>query len=207
MKLFFSALILTIIHGLLFSQGAIAISSKLKAPGPAFYREFTKRIQNKGTLRVFKPDGIHEDIKYEFELGEAIFPEVKIGDYLVESGKPFFTRRFWDRILLKDGSYLEIGGEKLPLTCVVVSAQDNRFSGPKSPVIPDYIIRIHLVANDFACQGPVRPGWPYSGGRKESWDTFLHYEVKDPTIMLPTDTEVRYRWNEYSAIWIDAGKK
>ena len=207
MKLFLSSLVFTIASGMAVSQAATAASPKMKAPGPAFYREFTMRIQNKGTFRVFMPDGRHSDINYEFEFGEPVYPEVMMGDYLVETGKSYFYRNFYDRILVKDGSFIEIGGEKLPLTCVVVAAQDNRFSGPKSPVIPDYIFKIHLVANDFACQGPVRPGWPNSGGRKENWDTFLHFEVKDPTIMLPTDTEVRYRWNEYNAIWIDAGKK
>lgn len=203
MGFLFSLLISTLVA----SASTEAAPTKLKAPGPAFYREFTMRIRPEGTFRVYMPDGRNSDINYKFEFGEFAYPEVKIGDYLIEPGKPEFSRSFWDRVFLKDGSYLEIGGEKLPLTCVVISAQDNRFAGKKSPTIPDYIIRIHLVANDFACQGPIRPGWPNTGGRKENWDTFLHFEVKDPTIMLPTDTEVRYRWNEYSAVWIDAGKK
>jgi len=180
---------------------------RLTAPGPQFYRELTMRIRPEGTFRVYMPDGRHQDIRYNLEFGEPVYPEVKIGDYVVEAGKPEFNRLFWDRILLKDGSIVEIGGEKLPLTCIVVSAKDNRFSGPKSPLIPDYIIGVHLVANDFSCQGPIRPGWPETGGRKENWDTYLHFEVKDPTIMLPQDAEVRYRWNEFNAIWIDAGTR
>lgn len=199
------ALLLSVVGISIIGQRAEA-ASRPSAPGPAFYREFTMRLQRKGTFRVFMPDARHADINYSFEFGEPVYPEVKIGDYLVEPRKPEFNRSFWDRILLKDGSYVEIGGEKLPLTCVVVSAQDNRFSGPKSPLIPDYIMRIKLVANDFSCQGPIRPDWPFSGGRKENWDTYIHFEVKDPTIMLPTDAEIRYRWNEFNAIWIDAGK-
>ena len=61
------------------------------------------------------------------------------------------------------------------------------------------------MANDFSCQGPIRPGWPRTGGNKENWDTYLHYEIRDPTIMLPQDALIRYRWNETKAVLIDKG--
>jgi hypothetical protein len=102
--------------------------------------------------------------------------------------------------LLKDGSVLKLGDEQLPLTCIHVSGQDNRFSGKKTPLIPDLIFKIIFVANDFSCSGPITPGWPESGGRKEAWSTYLFYVVKDPTIMLPVDAKIRYRWNEFEAV-------
>ncbi len=111
-----------------------------------------------------------------------------------------FYRIFFDRIFLKDGSTLHVGGQDLPLTCVFVSGQDNRFSGDHNPLFPQFILKVHFVANDFSCVGPINPGWPGSGGKKEAWDTYVHYSIKDPTIMLPVDAGLRYRWNEFEAL-------
>ena len=174
-------------------------------PGPEFYRAFTMRLQKKGLFRVFMPNGQHQDVKFNFTFGEPLYREPIVNDLRWDPPKPEVLRSFWDRILFKDGSTLEIGGEKLPLTCVYIHGQDNRFSGRQGPLIPEFVFKVYLVANDFACQGPIRPGWPESGGREENWDTYIHYEVRDPTIMLPTEALVRYRWNESSAVWIDAG--
>jgi len=33
---------------------------------------------------------------------------------------------FWDRIFVSDGSFLEVGGDRIPLACVFVSGVDNR---------------------------------------------------------------------------------
>ncbi len=128
-------------------------------------------------------------------------------DSHLDSNKKYFNRLFWDRILVKDGSFVMINGEKLPLTCVVLSGQDNRFADPKSisPLIPEFVLKIYFVANDFSCQGPLKPGWPETGGREENWDTYLYYEIKDPTIMLPVDAKIRYKWNEFNVTLVDKG--
>ncbi len=180
-----------------------AHTKKSHGPKPEIYRDLTMKIRDKGIFRVYMPDGRHQEVNYEFKFGEPVYVEPKISDVHLDPRKPEVMRSFWDRIMLQDGSFFEIGGERLPLTCIFVSGQDNRLSGSDSPLVPDFIMRIYLVANDFACQGPIRPGWPSTGGRKENWDTYLHYEVRDPTIMLPSDALIRYRWNEFSAVLID----
>lgn len=180
--------------------------AKEQRPGPDFYREFTKKVRNTGQFRVYMPNGQHQEAKYNFELGDPMYAEPIVNDMQWDPPRRDVLRTFWDRILLKDGSTLEIGGEKLPLTCIFISGQDNRFTKRTSPLTPEFIIEVYLVANDFSCQGPIHPGWPQSGGRKEAWDTYVHYEVRDPTIMQPMDARIRFRWNESDAIWIDAGK-
>lgn len=171
-------------------------------PQPSFYRGLTNRIRTDGQFRIYMPDGRHQDIKYHFKLAKALYPQPIVSDQ--NWGVNDIVRLFWDRILFDDESYLEVGGERLPLTCVFVSGQDNRFS--KGGILtPEFLIRIYLVANDFACQGPIRKGWPQIGGKKEAWDTYMHYEVRDPTIMLPQEAKLRYRWNETNAVLIDTG--
>jgi hypothetical protein len=100
-----------------------------------------------------------------------------------------------------------VEGQKSPLTCVFVDAQDNRSMQKTSVLFPEIVMRIYLVANDFTCSGPLRPGWPATGGRKENWDTYLYFEVKDPTIMLPLDPLLRYRWEEHNLVLTDNGAK
>jgi hypothetical protein len=173
-------------------------------PSPSFYRDLTLKVRPEGIFRVYMPDGRHQEVNYKFQFGAPVYEEPKINDMTM--GIPNnIERSFWDRILLQDGSYFEIGGERLPLTCIFISGQDNRFANIDSPLFPEFIMKIYIIANDFACQGPIRPGWPSTGGKKENWDTYLHYEVRDPTIMLPTDALIRYRWNETSAVLIDKG--
>lgn len=174
-------------------------------PGPEFYRALTMKIRPDGELRIFMPDGRHQDIKYHFKFGAAVYQEPMIGDVRWNYPSNEILRSFWDRILFEDESFLEVGGERVPLTCIYIQGQDNRFSGQSGPVLPELIVRVFLVANDYACQGPIRPGWPSTGGRRENWDTYLHYEVRDPTIMLPQDVKLRYRWNEFDAVLIDRG--
>lgn len=171
------------------------------------YRSFTNRIRKKATFKIPMPGGGDQIYKYELELGEPIYDKPKVGEYptddALNGGRKLVYRSFWDRIWLKDGSYALIGGEKVPLTCIFVSAQDNRMSGTPNPRFPEFIMRIYLVANDYTCTGPLNPSWPSNGGKKEMWDTYIHYEVRDPTIMLPTEPKIRYRWNEWLAVWVE----
>ena len=173
-------------------------------PTPQFYRDLTLKIRPNGTFRIPMPTGQDAMISYHFEWGTPKLTEPDTFQLPINSEANTFTLLFWDRIYLKDGSFLEINGQKLPLTCVTVEGQDNRF-GKDSPLFPDLILKIRLVANDFSCTGPLNPGFPENGGKKEMWDSFLSYTVRDLTIMLPTDATLRYRWNEFGAIIVDHG--
>jgi hypothetical protein len=113
-----------------------------------------------------------------------------------------FYRTFYDRIFLKDGSKINVGDDFLPLTCIFIKGQDNRYSGNTSPLFPKIVLKVYLVANDFSCIGPINPGYPDNGGKEETWDTYLNFEIRDPTIMLPVESLFRYRWNEFKAILI-----
>jgi hypothetical protein len=174
-------------------------------PGPDFYRAMTQKIRTDGQFRIYMPDGRNQDIKYHFKFAAPIYKVPMISDFPWDPPHKEFLRTFWDRIFFEDESYLEIGADHVPLTCIFVRGQDNRFSGPYNPLQPEFILDIYLVANDYSCQGPIRPGWPQTGGRKENWDTYMYYEVRDPTIMLPQEPKVRYRWNEFNAVLIDNG--
>jgi hypothetical protein len=201
-----------------FAVGALALVSFL-APWPAtakpnaipalpsFYRELTLKIRKSGDYKVAMPDKGDLHFNYQLDFAEPVYQEPIIADaHLNDVDKKLFFRDYWDRVMLKDGSYLELAGEKLPLTCVFIRGQDNRYSGKSGPLLPDFIIRVYLVANDFTCQGPIHPGWPQTGGRKDAWDTYLYFEVRDPTIMLPMEPLLRYRWNEYSVVLLDHGQ-
>ena len=181
----------------------LALAKSVKPDGPEVYRKFTMALRTEGEFKVPMPD--HGDLhySYKFEIGDPIYSEPIISDLASDVDHPkLFFRRFWDRIWLKDGSYALIGGDQVPLTCIFISGQDNRYNAKTSPTTPDFIIDVYLVANDFTCKGPIKPGWPQSGGKKENWDTYLHYEVRDPTIMLPVEAQLRYRWNEFPAILV-----
>lgn len=180
----------------------------LQTPKEPFYRNLTLNIRTQGDFSIPFP-GIQSSISYSVLFGQPVYDKPMISDipWSSGSGSKYFYRSFWDRILFKDGSYLLINGEKLPLTCIFVSGQDNRFSEKDrySPVLPEFVLKVYMVANDFSCQGPLKPGWPATGGREENWDTYLYFEIKDPTIMLPVDVKLRYRWNEYDAVLVDKG--
>ncbi len=163
-----------------------------------FYREMVLNIRKEGFFELALPTADRPLIYYQFEWPESL-PEMREPIDL-PIGADKFYRIFFDRLLFKDGSYLSIGEEKLPLTCLFVEGQDNRFSGKDTPVLPQILLKIYLVANDFSCTGPLNPGWPGNGMRKENWDTFLYYEVRDPTIMLPVEARLRYRWNEFAIV-------
>lgn len=166
-----------------------------------FYRQLTLKIRSAGEFSIPFP-GLQTSVNYEFTLDQPVYPEPKMFDSHMISNDIYFYRSFWDRILFKDGSFLNINGEKLPLTCIFINGQDNRFAEKIqfSPLLPEFILKVYLVANDFSCQGPIKPGWPETGGKEENWDTYLYYEIRDPTIMLPVDAKLRYRWNEYHVV-------
>jgi hypothetical protein len=171
-----------------------------KPPGPEYYRELTKRIRTSGEFSVPFPSA-DQHFDYKFELGEPAYKEVKVGDYAVDlERRGRFLRSFWDRISLKDGSRVILNGKEIPLTCIFVQGQDNRWAFEPNPLFPELVIKVTLVANDFQCVGPLNPNWPMNGDRKLNWDTAVQFTVKDPTIMLPVDASIRYRWNEYEAV-------
>ncbi len=173
---------------------------------PQFYRDLDLKLRTTGKFTLPIPDNNEIAVDYRFtwgtplEWGSPVSAEVKVADFFLEPGSDRFVRTFWDKILLQDGSELNLGRERVPLTCVFVHGQDNRFSGKDSPLIPDFVLKVYIVANDFSCAGPINPGWPGNGGRKETWDTYLYYEIRDPTVMLPAEAKVRYRWNEFAAV-------
>ncbi|MFA6239129.1 MAG: hypothetical protein WC635_17450 [Bacteriovorax sp.] len=166
-----------------------------------YYRQLTVAIR---TEAQFKVSLINQDVFYDYsiELGEPIYSEPVVSDLPLMDQSDKFYRNFWDRVFLKDGSRVVINGEEIPLTCIFVSGQDNRYSGINDPRFPQFIMRVYLVANDFACVGPKNPGWPNNGGKEEMWDTYIYYEVKDPTIMLPAEAKIRIKWNEFKSILV-----
>ena len=174
-------------------------------PDAKFYRDLTLKVRNRAEFSIPFP-GVQSSITYSFELDQPLYDEPMLSDFHFND-EPGFTRSFWDRILLKDGSHMLVNGEKIPLTCIFISGQDNRFGRELSPLYPEFIIEVFLVANDYSCQGPLKPGWPDTGGKPESWGTYLYYEIRDPTIMLPTDAKLRYMWNEYNIVLVDRGNK
>jgi hypothetical protein len=191
-----------LLASLLFSFAAPA-RPKVPVEAQRFYRDMILQIRDQGSFRVPMPNG-DLPFSYKFEWSDPIYQLPVVNDTSVDMDHPkLFWREFWDRIGLKDGSYALINGEQVPLTCVVVQGQDNRYAGRASPLIPEFILTVYLVANDYTCQGPIRPGWPQTGGRKENWDTYIKYEVRDPTIMLPVDPLLRYRWSEFNGYLVN----
>ena len=172
---------------------------------PDAYRALTLRVRKSGEFMVPVPTGPTDmTISYKLDWGDPIFKApLKSDIHNLGWNSSGFYSLFWDKIFLKENSTINIAGEELPLTCVYVSGQDNRNSNNESPLLPQYVIKVYLVAKDFSCEGPMNRGWPENGLRQESWDTYLYYEIRDPTIMLPTEVRVRYRWNEFNAVIID----
>jgi hypothetical protein len=151
------------------------------------------------------PSGGNLSYGYSFRTGTPKQAEPLISDLTIDFSQRTFYRSFWDKVFSQDGSTITVGGEQLPLTCVFISGQDNRFSGKDTPLLPDFVLKVYLVANDFSCTGPINPNWPLTSTRKETWETYLYYEIRDPTIMLPTEIKLRYRWNEFTSFLVDAG--
>lgn len=166
-----------------------------------YYRELSLTLRKSAQFKVplLNQDQIYD---YQLEFGDPVYLEPIINDTVLINNPAKFYRSFWDRIFLKDGSRIILNGEEIPLTCVFISGQDNRFSGNTDPRFPQFIMRVYLVANDFSCVGPINPGWPSNGGKEETWDTYIYYEIKDPTIMLPIEAKIRYRWNEFHSVLV-----
>lgn len=198
-----------LIFGALFTLGALADHMPFpgkEIPKEDYYRALTLKLRQKAEFEIPFP-GMTSSISYSFSWDKPIYEKVVLGDAHLDQNKPYFMRMFFDRILFGTDSYLLINGEKLPLTCVFIDGQDNRFMDNKTnPLFPDLILKVYLVANDFSCQGPIKPGWPMTGGKEENWDTYLYYEIRDPTIMIPTEAKLRYRWNEYHVVLVDRGQ-
>ena len=166
-----------------------------------FYRNLTLQIRDTAEFKV-PMIGSDQSYSYELEFAEPVYKEPIVGEFSLGNDAKKFYRQFWDRIMLKDGSHAMINGEEIPLTCIFISGQDNRYSGNADPRFPQFIMKVYLVANDYSCVGPLNPGFPTAGGKEEAWDTYLYYEVKDPTIMLPVEAKIRYRWNEFHSVLV-----
>ncbi len=198
-KLFSSILIIV-------SSISVSAFAQPTAAEKKFYRDLVLKIRPQAEFKVPMPANgdMHFDYKLEFDQPE--WPEPNVGEFSVtdssmrSTGK--FYRIFFDKIFLKEGSYMAVAGEQIPLTCIHVEGQDNRFSGNPDPRFPQLILKIIFVANDWTCQGPINPGWPETGGKEQAWETNIHYEVRDPTIMLPVESGLRYRWNEYNSVLV-----
>lgn len=175
-----------------FAQGKIS-TEDMKT-----YQELAKKVRSSAEFFVPMPGVSTSEISYSMQIDRQK-QELITNEYVFENKDTMIF--FWDRYFLKDESYLLINGEKIPLTCLVIKGQDNRKSKKENnnPLIPDFIIDVTLVANEYTCTGPLNPNFPWSG-KKEMWNTYLHYRVIDPTIMLPTDAGLRYRWNEFEAV-------
>lgn len=165
-----------------------------KPPTAETYRSLILNLRKEGR---FKIPVLKENISYKMTWGEPILEMPKVAD-IPGPRQGEFVRLFWDKIFLKD-SELVVHGENLPLTCIFVEGQDNRFGGAKpTPITPDFILKVHFVANDFQCGPRLNP--PGTSANPERWNSFLYYVVKDPTIMLPTDIKLRYYWDEFTAM-------
>ncbi len=188
----------------LFILATILTAHSVLADSSVFYRDLVLKVRQSGSFKVPMPSNGDLSFSYEFKFSNAKFEKPLFYDFFLDPDKTKFYRHFWDKIFFQDGSYLLLGGEKVPLTCIYVNGQDNRFS-KDTPLIPDFVLKVYLVANDFTCMGPINPGWPSNGGRKEMWDTYFYFEIRDPTIMLPTESKIRYRWTEFPAVLVDPG--
>ena len=171
---------------------------------PEDYRALSLQLRDHSTFKVPQLSG---DIPFRYELNWADFkwPEPITTNWGLDSKNKTYFRMFFEKVFAKPGSFIEIGSERLPLTCVFVDGQDNRFSGTNMPALPDFVLKVYVVANDFSCDGPINQGFPSNGGKQELWDSYIYFEVRDPTIMLPMNVKLRYRWNEYESVLVDPG--
>lgn len=187
---------------LIFVSSVSAFAKPASQAEKKLYRDLVFKVREQAEFKVPMPNGNDMHFSYSLKLDSPKFPEPVSFEYEFYENGPKFIRYFYEKVFAKDGSYIEVGGEQIPLTCIHVSGQDNRFSGKSGPLVPDYILKITFVANDWTCQGPIKPGWPKTGGKKDAWETYVHYEVTDPTIMLPIEAGLRYRWSEFDAILV-----
>lgn len=169
------------------------------------YRDLSLKVRDQLTMKLSTPFQTDE-VSYTLQKGLPLYAVPAINDLFLSPGSTQFIRSFWDKISLQDTSTFSVGTENIPLTCIYIEGHDNRFSGKTGPLIPDFALKAYLVANDYTCTGPINPQWPTSSTRKEAWDTYIYFEIRDPTIMLPTDITIRYRWQEFKAMPVDRGQ-
>ena len=200
MKTFSKALLLLFI-----SAGYASAAEPKIDQSPEFYRSQVLRIRQMASFKVPSPVGDTE-VTYSLKFAKPAvgyeLPLTHILDWDRATPNTYY-KLFWDRIFVEDGSTLKIKNEVLPVTCVYVDGQDNRKSGTDSPLFPNLVLKVYVVANDFDCEGPINRGFPSNGGREEAWDSYMFYMVKDPTIMMPVESKLRYRWNEFETVFFD----
>src|SRR4051812_7325387 len=167
------------------------------------YRSLVSRVLAHGRFQIPLPGGNPSELSYSWVPADPLYPQPVTAEFPLSATSSGFFRLFWEKVLATDDSFIDAGGEHIPLTCVYVAGQDNRYSGNVSPLIPELVMKVYLVANDFSCTGPINPNWPVSSPRMETWDTYVYFEIRDPTIMLPTEARVRFRWNEFSLVWVN----
>ena len=194
--------------GVLSAAGNAQAAPPSAPADPSFskqYRELILKTRPSGTFRIAMPSGPDMTFSYQMEVGRPMAEAPSVVEIPSTNEGGGTARIFLDKVRLKAGSYVVLGGKKQPLTCIFVDGQDNRGLTPLSPLFPVFVMKVYLVANDFACKGPKSPGFPSNGSKEEAWDTYLYFEVRDPTIMLPAEVKVRFRWNEWHAVLVDEG--
>lgn len=180
---------------------SLSASAKVTADDVKYYRALTNNLRTQAFFKV-PMIGTEQIFNYQLELAAPIYPDPIVSDAGLDRDRSKFYRLFFDRVFLKDNSHIVINGEEIPLTCIFVEGQDNRYSGTTDPRFPQFIMKVYLVANDYTCTGPLNPGFPQNGGKAEMWDTYIYFEIIDPTIMLPVEIKIRYRWNEFHAVLV-----
>jgi hypothetical protein len=185
---------LTLLFGSVAMAAELVVDSGLEKP--EYYRQLVKRVRPQGRFTLYAVNGQHQTISYNFAWGDAKDSETNLVDIREAYDDTKFHRLFWDRIFTLEDSVLRVANEEIPISCVYVYGEDHRYGTKRGPLFPEFVLKVYIVANEFTCTGPKNPGFPHNSGRDEMWDTYLYYEIRDPTIMLPTEAKLRYRWNE-----------
>lgn len=177
------------------------------AETPQAYRNYVLALPATMNFSAVTPWGLGE-VSYSLKWSAPLISLPAMASYPALDGDP--TKNFvefFDRIALTPDSFIKIGELTIPLTCIWVHGQDNREVDGDDPLIPKQVYRYILVANDFSCSGPINPGWPENGLKKEYWDTYVELLIKDLTIYRPAEATLRYRWNETKMIVKEIGPK
>ncbi len=175
------------------------------AESPQAYRNYVLALPAAMNFSAITPLGTAE-VSYSLKWEAPLIALPAMSAYPSLGGDPNKNFiEFFDRIALTPDSVIKIGELTLPLTCIWVHGQDNREVDDQNPLIPKQVYRYILVANDFSCTGPINPGWPENGLKKEMWDTYIEILIKDLTIYRPAEATLRYRWNETKMITKEIG--